>query len=78
MPIEPKPIPNFKGKNKMERFLHQMQVQQNLILAKFGINAPIVDLLTINNNISNEDGDDNASVSKLLEADTKNTDHRGN
>ena len=53
----------------MEQFLHKMQVQQFLIPTKFGIDAPMIDLSTINDNTSDEDGDDNASISKMLQVD---------
>ena len=67
MPIKPKAIPKYKATNKMERFLHQMQVQQNLILSKFGIDAFIFNLSGLNNSEDDSgldnDGDDKCSSS---------------
>ena len=60
MPIKLKSISEYKGTNKMERFLHQMQVQQNLILSKFGIDAPILDLSGLN------DSEDDSGLTMIL------------
>ena len=66
MPMKAKAIPEYNGTNKMERFMHQMQVQQNLILSKFGIDAPILDLSGLNDS-DDDSGLDNDADDKCID-----------
>ena len=47
-PIEPKIVPRYRGTNKLGHLAQQLQQQNQLLMASLGIDAPIINLSTIN------------------------------